>query len=81
MLPFPTLLLKQIPDSRWHRKVSRWVLDISREDYTTSQSSLFLNSCHTGHVENIMSVSKSMLDSLIERSNKQMAVMNSYQIY
>lgn len=50
-LSCPTLL--QIPNSGWQRKLSRWVLDISREDYTTSQSSLFLSSCLRGHVKNI----------------------------
>lgn len=48
---------------------------------TGTWSSVFLDSCHVGQVENIMRLSKGMLDSLIENSNKQMLVMNSYQIY
>ena len=37
----PTPLLKQVPCSRLQRKVSRWVLSISRGDSTTSLGSLF----------------------------------------
>ena len=37
----PTPLLKQVPYSRLQRKVSRWVLSISRGDSATSLGSLF----------------------------------------
>ena len=46
-------LLKQVPYSRSHRKVSRWVFSISREgDSTTPLGSLF-QCCHP-HSEEVL---------------------------